>query len=156
MINTCWCRWPLRPPGPGRRPRGVCRAQGQGDQERPVGHGLRPGEPSLTNLPYFRHSLVPRMFTCESCVYTQHSPCKSCTCQVGCGSDAMQPKSLRLTRAKFDLVQAFAVQSYVTGTGPYENWSHHVSDPFGYNLLSVSFHASGFISLPHRILVACV
>ena len=35
------------------------------------------------------------------------------------------------------LVQAFAVQSYVTGEGPYANWSKHVSDPFGYNLLTI-------------------
>lgn len=34
-------------------------------------------------------------------------------------------------------LQAFAVQSWVTGEGPYANWAKHVSDPFGYNLLSV-------------------
>lgn len=33
--------------------------------------------------------------------------------------------------------QGFAVQSYVTGEGPYANWSKHVSDPFGYNLLTI-------------------
>lgn len=34
-------------------------------------------------------------------------------------------------------LQGFAVQSYVTGEGPYANWSKHVADPFGYNLLTV-------------------
>ena len=34
-------------------------------------------------------------------------------------------------------VQAFAIQSYVTGEGPYANWSKHVADPFGYNLLTI-------------------
>lgn len=33
--------------------------------------------------------------------------------------------------------QGFAVQSYVTGEGPYANWSKHVADPFGYNLLTI-------------------
>ena len=35
------------------------------------------------------------------------------------------------------LGQAFAVQSYVTGEGPYANWSKHVADPFGYNLVTI-------------------
>ena len=34
-------------------------------------------------------------------------------------------------------VLAFAAQGYVTGEGPYANWAKHVSDPFGYNLLTV-------------------
>ena len=38
-------------------------------------------------------------------------------------------------------LQAFAVQSFVTGEGPYANWAKHVSDPFGYNLLSVCYSA---------------
>ncbi len=33
--------------------------------------------------------------------------------------------------------QGFAVQSYVTGEGPYANWAKHVADPFGYNLLTI-------------------
>lgn len=33
--------------------------------------------------------------------------------------------------------QAFAVQSYVTGEGPYANWIKHINDPFGYNLLTI-------------------
>uniref|UniRef100_UPI003D56122F Chlorophyll a/b-binding CP26 n=2 Tax=Chlorella ohadii TaxID=2649997 RepID=UPI003D56122F len=31
----------------------------------------------------------------------------------------------------------FAVQAAVTGEGPYANWSKHVADPFGYNLLTI-------------------
>jgi len=27
--------------------------------------------------------------------------------------------------------QAFAIQSYVTGEGPYANFTKHISDPFG-------------------------
>merc|ERR1719420_2380365 len=34
-------------------------------------------------------------------------------------------------------VLAFAVQSYITGEGPYANWYKHVSDPFGYNLITI-------------------
>jgi light-harvesting complex II chlorophyll a/b binding protein 5 len=37
----------------------------------------------------------------------------------------------------FSLLQGFSVQSAVTGEGPYANWSKHVADPFGYNLLTV-------------------
>ena len=29
------------------------------------------------------------------------------------------------------------MQAAVTGEGPYANWSKHVSDPFGYNLLTI-------------------
>jgi len=32
---------------------------------------------------------------------------------------------------------AFSLQSYVTGEGPYANLTKHLSDPFGYNLLTV-------------------
>ena len=34
-------------------------------------------------------------------------------------------------------VQGFSAQSAVTGEGPYANWAKHVSDPYGYNLLTV-------------------
>ena len=34
-------------------------------------------------------------------------------------------------------VQGFSAQSAVTGEGPYAKWAKHVSDPFGYNLLTV-------------------
>jgi light-harvesting complex II chlorophyll a/b binding protein 5 len=33
--------------------------------------------------------------------------------------------------------QGFGIQGAVTGEGPYANWSKHVSDPFGYNLLTI-------------------
>lgn len=58
-------------------------------------------------------------------------------------------------------MQAFAVQSYVTGEGPYANWAKHVSDPFGYNLLTVSLHfppQTQFVQAdmaPDFIIVAC-
>lgn len=41
----------------------------------------------------------------------------------------------------------------MTGAGPYENWSHHVSDPFGYNLLSVGSPALNSSAKPRRLLV---
>ena len=31
----------------------------------------------------------------------------------------------------------FAVQAAVTQEGPWANWTKHLSDPFGYNLLTV-------------------
>ena len=31
----------------------------------------------------------------------------------------------------------FAIQALVTREGPYANWSKHVADPFGYNLLTI-------------------
>ena len=34
-------------------------------------------------------------------------------------------------------MQGFSAQSAVTGEGPYANWAKHVTDPFGYNLLTV-------------------
>ena len=46
--------------------------------------------------------------------------------------------SCRLLRAdRCAVAQGFAAQSAVTGEGPYANWAKHVSDPFGYNLLTV-------------------
>lgn len=33
------------------------------------------------------------------------------------------------------------MQAAVTGEGPYANWSKHVSDPFGYNLLTILVRA---------------
>jgi light-harvesting complex II chlorophyll a/b binding protein 5 len=31
----------------------------------------------------------------------------------------------------------FFIQALVTQEGPYANWSKHVADPFGYNLLTI-------------------
>ena len=47
--------------------------------------------------------------------------------------------TVSITRSRLCLLilQAFAIQSYVTGEGPYANWSKHVADPFGYNLLTI-------------------
>jgi len=49
----------------------------------------------------------------------------------------LKVKEIKNGRLAMVSVLAFAVQSYVTGEGPYANWSKHVSDPFGYNLLTI-------------------
>merc|ERR1712066_747727 len=49
----------------------------------------------------------------------------------------LKVKEIKNGRLAMVSVLAFAVQSYVTGEGPYTNWIKHISDPFGYNLLSV-------------------
>lgn len=57
----------------------------------------------------------------------QHKPCAS----------LCRPSANVLRCVLCCALQGFAVQSYVTGEGPYANWSKHVADPFGYNLLTV-------------------
>lgn len=49
----------------------------------------------------------------------------------------LKVKELKNGRLAMVGVLAFAIQGAVTGEGPYANWSKHVADPFGYNLLTV-------------------
>lgn len=49
----------------------------------------------------------------------------------------LKVKEIKNGRLAMVAVLAFAIQSYVTGEGPYANWSKHVSDPFGYNLITI-------------------
>ena len=49
----------------------------------------------------------------------------------------LQVKEIKNGRLAMVGVLAFAIQGAVTGEGPYANWSKHVADPFGYNLLTV-------------------
>lgn len=49
----------------------------------------------------------------------------------------LKVKEIKNGRLAMVAVLGFAIQSYVTGEGPYANWSKHVSDPFGYNLITV-------------------
>merc|ERR1712224_1087943 len=49
----------------------------------------------------------------------------------------LKVKEIKNGRLAMVSVLGFAVRSYVTGEGPYANWSKHVSDPFGYNLVTI-------------------
>merc|ERR1712193_19015 len=49
----------------------------------------------------------------------------------------LKVKEIKNGRLAMISVLAFAVQSYITGEGPYANWYKHISDPFGYNLITI-------------------
>ncbi|MEW5300796.1 MAG: hypothetical protein WDW38_005283 [Sanguina aurantia] len=49
----------------------------------------------------------------------------------------LKVKEIKNGRLALVSVLAFALQSYVTGEGPYANWIKHINDPFGYNLLTI-------------------
>merc|ERR1712159_354394 len=49
----------------------------------------------------------------------------------------LKVKEIKNGRLALGAVLALALQSYITGEGPYANWSKHVTDPFGYNLITI-------------------
>jgi len=49
----------------------------------------------------------------------------------------LKVKEIKNGRLAMISVLGFWIQSAVTKEGPYANWSKHVADPFGYNLLTV-------------------
>merc|ERR1719263_612804 len=51
--------------------------------------------------------------------------------------DELKVKEIKNGRLAMVAVLGFAAQSYITGEGPYANWSKHIEDPFGYNLITI-------------------
>lgn len=49
----------------------------------------------------------------------------------------LKVKEIKNGRLAMVSVLAFAIQSYITGEGPFTNWYKHIQDPFGYNLVTI-------------------
>jgi light-harvesting complex II chlorophyll a/b binding protein 5 len=49
----------------------------------------------------------------------------------------LKVKEIKNGRLALIAVLAFVLQSIVSGEGPYSNWYKHISDPFGYNLVTI-------------------
>lgn len=49
----------------------------------------------------------------------------------------LKVKEIKNGRLALISVLAFALQSFVSGEGPYTNWYKHISDPFGYNFVTL-------------------
>lgn len=49
----------------------------------------------------------------------------------------LKVKEIKNGRLALISVLGFAIQSAITGEGPYSNWIKHIADPFGYNLVTL-------------------